>query len=364
MQIKDITNALEHWAPLAYQESYDNSGLLVGNAQDEVTGILCTLDVTEDVIDEAKGHGANLIVAHHPLIFKGLKKITGKHWVERCVIAAIKSNIGIYAIHTNLDHVHTGVNKKIAEKLGLSQLQILSPASSNLSKLVTFIPHGQATEVLDALFEAGAGEIGNYDHCSYQLDGIGTFRPGAYANPHTGTMNQDETVSEKRIEVLFPTHLSERVLSALKQAHPYEEVAYYLSSLDNQNQETGSGMIGQLDEPVKTTTFLKNLKTKMNTELVRHTALCKAEVKRVAVCGGSGSFLLKHAIAANADVFITSDFKYHDFFEADGKVVIADVGHYESEQFTKELLYDYLREKFTNIALRLSNVATNPIKYL
>lgn len=363
MQIKDITKCLEEWAPPAYQESYDNCGLLVGDAQQEVSSILCTLDVTEAVIEEAMVRGANLIVAHHPLIFKGLKRVTGQHWVERCVLLAIRNNIGIYAIHTNLDKVQDGVNGRIAEKLGLKNPMILSP-ESNLSKLVTFIPHEAVDAVLRALYSAGAGEIGQYDHCSYQLEGTGTFRPGPEANPHTGSRNQDETVQEKRVEVIFPTHLSSRVLGALNAAHPYEEVAYYLSSLLNRNQDAGSGMVGELEKSVKTAVFLERLKGQMNTACIRHTAICREEIRRVALCGGAGSFLLKNAIAANADIFITGDFKYHEFFEADGKLVIADIGHYESEQFTKELLYDYLREKFTNIALHLSNEVTNPIKYL
>ena len=363
MRIKDITKYLEQWAPISYQESYDNSGLLLGNPKDEVTGVLCTLDVTEVVIDEARRHGANLIVAHHPLIFKGLKKITGNHWVERCVIEAIRHNIAIYAIHTNLDNVVSGVNRKIAEKIGLTNLRILSPVR-NLNKLVTFIPHDAVSTVLTALYEAGAGQIGNYDHCSYQIDGTGTFRPGPDANPHIGYRDQEESVQEKRVEVIFSAHLSDRILAALHKAHPYEEVAYYLSALNNMTQEAGSGMVGELASPLKTTAFLKDLKVRMNTACIRHTDICRADVRRVAICGGAGSFLLKNAIAANADVFITGDFKYHDFFEGDGKIVIADIGHYESEQYTKELLYDYLREKFTNIALRLSNVVTNPIKYL
>lgn len=364
MEIKDITNYLEQIAPPVYQESYDNSGLLVGDPNAKVKGVLFTLDVTEDVIEEAIATGNNLIIAHHPLIFKGLKKLTGVHWVERCVILAVKNDIAIYAIHTNLDHVHTGVNRKIAEKLGLQNLSILSPKTETLSKLVTFIPPENVERVLKAMYEAGAGKIGNYDHCSYQIDGTGTFRPGDEANPHIGATNKDETVSEKRVEVLFPSFLSGKILTALKSSHPYEEVAYYLSALDNANQEVGAGMVGELVESVDASDFLQAIKLKMKTTHIRHTSLCKQRVQKIAVCGGAGSFLLQKAIAAGADMFITGDFKYHDFFEADSKLIIADIGHYESEQFTKELLYDIIREKFTNIALRLTEVETNPIKYL
>lgn len=364
MKIKDITNHLEQLAPPVYQESYDNSGLLVGNPDREVSGVLISLDVTEAVIDEAITAGHNLIVAHHPLIFKGLKSLTGKHWVERCVIKAIQHDIAIYAIHTNLDNVHLGVNRKIADKLGLTSTRILSPKSDNLSKLVTFVPHEATDQVLKALYKAGAGQIGDYDHCSYQIDGMGTFRPGEGTNPHIGTQHQDETVQEKRIEVLFPTHISGQIMNALRTAHPYEEVAHYLTALQNTNQEIGSGMVGELKHPVPARDFLLGLKESMQTGMIRHTEVHKETVSRIAVCGGAGSFLLNKAIRARADVFITGDFKYHDFFEADQKIIIADIGHYESEQFTKDLLYDRLREKFTNIALRLTEVETNPINYL
>ncbi len=364
MKIKDITNYLEQLAPLSYQESYDNSGLLVGSRDLEISGVSITLDVTEEVIDEAIKNGDNLIIAHHPLIFKGLKSLTGKHWVEKCVLKAIKNDIAIYAIHTNLDHVHTGVNAKISEKLGLTKLEVLSPKKDTLSKLVTFVPTANKQTILEAMYAAGAGQIGNYDHCSFQTSGIGTFRPGDQANPHIGKNNEDESVEETRIEVIFPSHDSGKVIAALTDSHPYEEVAYYLTSLNNDNQEVGAGMIGELPESIPAMEFLQLLKDKMNTECVRHTELCKSEIKKVAVCGGAGSFLLTKAKNKRADVFISGDFKYHDFFEAENKIIIADIGHYESEQFTKDLLYDILSKKFTNIAFRLSEVLTNPINYL
>ncbi|MEQ8582947.1 MAG: Nif3-like dinuclear metal center hexameric protein [Marinoscillum sp.] len=364
MRIKDITDFLEQFAPLSYQESYDNSGLLVGDANAELSGVSITLDVTERVIDEAIRNRDNLIIAHHPLIFKGLKSLTGKHWVERCVIKALKNNIALYAIHTNLDNVHLGVNRKIAEQLALKNIRILSPKSEILSKLVTFVPHEDAQRVLDALYAAGAGQIGQYDHCSFQSDGTGTFRPGENSNPHIGTHNVDETVSEKRIELVFPTYLKSKIVSALHNSHPYEEVAYYLSALSNTHQEVGSGIVGELSSPMDTLEFLRHLKQTMRTECVRHTSICNEKVSKIALCGGAGSFLLSKAIGAGADVFITGDFKYHDFFEADSRIVVADIGHFESEQFTKDLLYDIISEKFTNIALRLSEVQTNPINYL
>ncbi|WP_421878417.1 Nif3-like dinuclear metal center hexameric protein [Marinoscillum sp.] len=364
MQIKDIIQFLEHFAPLPYQESYDNSGLLVGDSSAELSKALLTLDVTESVIDEAIASKCNLIIAHHPLIFKGLKSLTGKHWVERCVIKAIKHDIAIYAIHTNLDNVHLGVNKRICDKIGLSNVQTLSPKSEVLTKLTTFIPPTDSPRVLEALYQAGAGEVGNYNHCSFQVDGTGTFRPGEGTNPHIGTQNTDETVVEKRVEVIFPSFLSGKILNALQEAHPYEEVAYYLTALANKNQEVGSGMIGELSQEMDTRDFLLKLKETFKSGCVRHTNVHQEKVRKIAVCGGAGSFLLQKAIRAKADVFITGDFKYHDFFEADERVIVADIGHFESEQYTKDLLFDILSEKFTNIALRLSEVQTNPINYL
>lgn len=364
IRIKNVSHFLETIAPSTYQEAYDNSGLLIGQADDEVTGVIITLDVTEAVIDEAIKNGANLIVAHHPLIFNGIKRLNGNHWVGRCIIKAIKNDIAIYAIHTNLDNVKNGVNGKIAEKLGLKDTRILSSKPSTLTKLVTFAPVDHVSKVLSALYNVGAGEIGNYDHCSFQVDGTGTFRPGEESKAFIGSKGEDESVSEKRIELIFENFKTKQILDALKANHPYEEVAYYLSDLSNINQDVGSGLIGQLQEPMESEKFLLFLKKSMNTPMIRHTEIHKKMIQSVAVCGGAGSFLLKKAIAAKADIFITGDFKYHEFFEADNQVIIADIGHYESEQFTKDLLYDILSKKFTNIALRLSEVETNPIKYL
>ena len=364
MTVKDILNELESWAPPAYQESYDNSGLLVGNAATEIRSALVTLDVTMEVIQEAIDTGANLIIAHHPLIFGGLKRLTGAHWVEQCVIAAIKHDICLYAIHTNLDNVHDGVNSKIAEKIGLQEVQILSPKRDTLSKLITFVPNDSVDQVLGALYAAGVGEIGNYDHCSFQLTGEGTFRPNDRANPTIGAQHVEEKVTEKRLELLFPTHKQRSVIRSLREAHPYEEVAYYVQSLTNENQEVGSGAIGSLPAPLPSKSFLMALKERMNLQVIRHTALVKGNIQRVAVCGGSGRFLLNQAKRAGADIFITSDFKYHDFFEAEKDIIVGDIGHYESEVFTKDLIRDRLKEKFANIAVRLSEVHTNPVQYI
>jgi dinuclear metal center YbgI/SA1388 family protein len=364
LKIKDITDYLESLAPRPYQESYDNSGLLTGNHHDPVTGILVTLDCTEAVVQEAIDSNHNLIVAHHPIIFKGLKKLTGSNYIERTIIKAIKNNIAIYAIHTNLDNVHIGVSKKIADKIGLQSLKILAPRADTLTKLTTFIPTDSVKVVMEALHQAGAGQIGNYKNCSFSVEGTGTFSPNDSANPFIGSAGKQEYVKETRVEVILPRHLEGKITEALRKSHPYEEVAYYLTSLTNENQEVGSGMIGELEEPIEPIEFLKRLKISMQLSMIRHTSLLNKPIKKVAVCGGSGSFLLSKAIQAGADAFITADFKYHEFFDAENRIVIADIGHYESEVFTKDLLKDVLMEKFPTFAINFSKTVTNPISYL
>ncbi len=364
IKIKDVTSFLESWAPGSYQESYDNSGLLTGNSSSDVKGILVSLDCTEEVVTEAIQTGCNLIVAHHPIIFKGLKKLTGSNYIERTIILAIKHDIAIYAIHTNLDNINTGVNLKIAQKIGLRNLQILVPKTDTLQKLVTFIPKSDAEKVLAAIHEAGAGQIGEYKNCSFQVEGIGSYLPTGSAQPHIGSIDRQEFVNEVRAEVIFPIHLAGKIMTAMKSSHPYEEIAYYLTNLNNENQEVGSGMIGELEEVMEPSVFLKGLKSSMNLSVIRHTNLLNRPIKRVAVAGGSGSFLLPKAIQAGADIFVTADFKYHEFFDADGKIIIADIGHYESEVFTKDLIVGVLMEKFPSFAINFSKTVTNPISYL
>jgi len=364
MKIKQVTSFLESIAPLEYQESYDNCGLIIGDSKSEVKGALITLDCTEAIIDEAIETGCNLVIAHHPIIFSGLKKLNGSNYIERTVIKAIKNDIAIYAIHTNLDNVHNGVSAKIAEKLGLENCNILAPKSDLLRQLVVYCPTANAETLKTALFEVGAGTIGDYDQCSFTSVGKGTFRANENCTPFVGEIGENHTENEDRIEVIYPKFKERAILDAMEVAHPYEQVAHQIYVLDNKHQLVGSGIIGELNTPVDAQVFLKNLKLNMQTDCVRHTPLVKQQIKTVAVCGGSGSFLLKNAIAAKADIFITADFKYHEFFDAENKIVIADIGHYESEQFTKDLIYDLLVKNFTKFAVRLSKVNTNPIKYL
>jgi len=364
MRVSEVIALFERYAPAVYQESYDNSGLQVGNAGDEVKGALLCLDITEAVLDEAIERGCNLIIAHHPLIFSGLKKLTGSNYVQRIVQKAIRHDVNLFAAHTNLDNMRAGVNERIASKLGLERTRILQPKSGGLLKLCTYVPVTDAAKVRQALFDAGAGAVGAYSECSFNMSGIGTFRPGAGTDPHIGTAGGDrEEVAESRIEVLVPQHLQADILQALLRAHPYEEVAYEYIALQNSNQEIGAGLIGELEEPMEEQAFLARLRENMKTDCIRYTPLPGREIRKVAVCGGSGSFLLSDALRAGADAFVTADFKYHQFFDAEGRILIADIGHYETEQFTVEIFDTILKENNVNFAVLLSILVTNPVKY-
>jgi dinuclear metal center YbgI/SA1388 family protein len=364
MKLREITAFLERLAPLMYQESYDNSGLQIGDYSMEVSGALVTLDVTEEVIDEAIRRKLNLVIAHHPLIFGGLKSITGKNMVERIVLKAVRHDIAVYAAHTNIDSVRQGVSGKICEVIGLKNCRILDPVAGVLKKLVVFVPTDHAEKVRQALFAAGAGEIGNYDSCSYNIEGQGTFRGGEDTDPFVGERGQLHFEPETRIETIFPAHEKGRVITAMLQAHPYEEVAYDIYPLENKYPEIGLGMVGELEEPMEESQFLELLRERFNTGVIRHSALLGKQVKKVAVCGGAGSSLLRRAIDERAGMFVSGDFKYHQFFEAEKKIVVADIGHFESEQYTREIIYDLLNKNFPKFAVHLSDVNTNPIKYL
>ncbi len=364
MKIRDIVSSIEEMAPLAYQESYDNAGLLIGSYDLVVTGVLICLDVVESVVEEAVKKGANLIIAHHPIVFKGLKRFNGNNYVERTVILAIQNNIAIYAAHTNLDSVKGGVSDRICDLIGLQNRRILSPISEDLYKLVTFVPNDYAQKVRDALFEAGAGSIGNYDSCSYTSEGTGSFRGGEGADPFVGEKGKLHFEPEVRIETVFPKHLKQKITSALLKNHPYEEVAFDLYQLQNDNNQVGSGMIGELLAPEEPLLFLKRIKEIFGSACIKYTEISKKEIKTVAVCGGSGSFLLHKAISQKADVYVSGDFKYHEFFDAEGRIIIADIGHYESEQFTRDIFYEIVTKKFPNFAVYISEINSNPINYL
>ena len=364
MQVSDITAILEELAPVQLQESYDNSGLLLGSPDQQVNGILIALDMTEEVLEEALDRKCDLVITHHPLIFSSLKKITGQSATERIIASAIRQQLAIYAIHTNLDNVHAGVNRILSEKIGITDPRILSPKEDLLSKLVTFCPAGNAQKVRLALFEAGAGRIGNYDSCSFNLEGTGSFRGSDEANPFVGEKGKLHFEPEVRIEVIFPRYLERKILNSLIEAHPYEEVAFDIYPLSNSYPVVGAGMVGSLPAEMDELDFLRHLKSVTGTGCVRHSPLTGRKIKKVAVCGGSGSFLINAAMKEDADAFVTGDVKYHDFFLPGEKMLLADIGHHESEQFVKELIYSVLIKKIPNFAVLISKANTNSVNYL
>ncbi len=364
MTIKNITDYLEELAPLSYAEGFDNVGLLVGDFQTKVTGILVALDTLEETIDEAIEKNCNLVVSFHPIVFKGLKKFNGGNYVERVVIKAIKNDIAIYATHTALDNSHLGVSAKMAEVIGLVNTKVLIPQKGIIKKLTAYVPHKDAENLREALFTSGAGNIGNYDHCSFNIKGEGTFRGNEDSNPAIGNKGELHVEAETLISVIFEKHLESKILDTLFKHHPYEEVAYEIVTLDNIHQNIGMGMIGELQDEKEIRLFLNELKGLFGLSVIRHSKIIKNKINKVAVLGGSGTFAIDQAKRASADIYITADFKYHDFYKAENQIVLADIGHYESEQFTKNLLVDYLTEKFTNFAIILSEKNTNPINYI
>jgi dinuclear metal center YbgI/SA1388 family protein len=363
MQIANVISYLEELAPRSSQEAYDNCGLLVGDRTATISSILVTLDSTEEVVEEAINRGCNLIIAHHPIVFKGLKSLTGENYVERTILSAIKNNIAIYAIHTNLDNYWKGVNFEIGRRMGLKKLKVLSPKAGVLYQLSVYVPHEHHNALNNAVFAAGAGRIGNYEECHFAQEGVGTFKPMDGANPFSGEIGELSAGKEIKAEYLVSAHRLKKVLAAMHEAHPYEEVAHNIVQLANENQTEGSGMIGELENEMDEIEFLSMLKQVFKCGAVRHTALLGQKVRTVAFCGGSGSFLLGRAKAAKADVFVTGDFKYHEFFDAENQILIADIGHYESEQFTSNLIADILKKKFTTFAVHLTGINTNPINY-
>jgi dinuclear metal center YbgI/SA1388 family protein len=363
MKIKDIIAPLEHWAPRTLQEDYDNSGLQVGDPEAEVSAAMVCLDCTEAVVQEAAANGCGLIISHHPVIFNGLKSLVAKSHVERTLLAAIRHHIALYAIHTNLDNVLDGVNGEMASRLGLKAIRVLDPKPDQLRKLVVFVPMDHADAVRDAALAAGAGHIGAYDECSFTVGGMGTFRAGPGTQPFVGEQGTRHAEAEFRLEFILPKHRDREVLAAVRAVHPYEEIAFDLYPLANQHNGIGSGLLGAWDAPLDEAAFLARLKQVFGLQAIRHTQHLGKPIRTVALCGGSGSFLIRTAIASGADAYITGDVKYHEFFEADGKLLLADIGHYGSEQFTMHLIQRRLGEHFPTFAVRLTETVTDPIHH-
>ena len=361
MRIKDVTTALEAWAPRSLQEEYDNSGLQVGDPEAQITSALVCLDCTEAVVEEAAARGCGLIISHHPVIFKGLKSLVANSYVERTILAALKHEVAIYAIHTNLDNVLDGVNGEIAAALDLKVLKVLDPKPGQLRKLVVFVPEAHAQVLREALFSAGAGHIGAYDECSFNASGTGTFRAGEGTNPHVGERGVQHSEPEVRVEVIYSLPRENAILTAMRAVHPYEEVAFDTYPLANGHQGIGSGLLGEWTEALDEKAFLARLKAVFGLQLIRHTKVLGKPIRRVGLCGGSGAFLLAKAVASGADAYITGDVKYHQFFDADGRLLLADIGHYGSEQFTMRLIQRRLGELFPTFAVRLTEIVTDPI---
>jgi dinuclear metal center YbgI/SA1388 family protein len=363
MTIREIKQVLENYAPLEFQEEYDNAGLIIGSPDAVISKVMIALDITEDVLNEALQNECNLVIAHHPLIFKGLKRLADEDSVQRLTVKAIQNKIAVYSMHTNLDNSINGLNAWVCNLLGMKKCRILSPGKGLLSKLVTFCPVDHTDRVREALFEAGAGHIGNYDCCSYNLTGQGTFRASEAANPFVGEKNVVHFETESRIEVIFPRFLEHELVAALKKNHPYEEVAYDIYPLSNTAGFAGSGMVGELDPPVTEQQFLEKVKKQLGLPFLRHSELTGKMISRVALCTGSGAFLIPEAKKSGAGAFLTADLKYHDFFDADTHLILADIGHYESERFAKDLIYGILIKNFPNFAFLISKINSNPVHY-
>jgi dinuclear metal center YbgI/SA1388 family protein len=364
MKLSELCSYLDNAVPLAFQEGYDNSGLQVGDMEQDILSALLALDITEKVVDEAISKDCDIIISHHPLIFRGIKKITGKSSSDRALTKAIRNNIALYSSHTNLDNMDIGVSRRMAQKLGLKNVRTISPMKGKLVKLVTYIPESHLETVREAVFNAGAGFIGHYDRCGFALSGTGSFRAGEGTNPFSGRKGQIHFENEVRFETILFSHLTEKVVDALLDAHPYEEVAYDIYSLKNDNIDFGLGSVGELIEPLSEYDFLILISKVFEARGLRYSAITGKTVRKVALCGGSGASLLNDAISAHSDAFVTADIKYHNWFEADGKILMVDCGHFETEKFSTEILYDLLIKKFPNFAIRFSEINTNPINYL
>ena len=363
MRIQKIIDVIEEWAPPVYAEDFDNVGLIIGDAYRDCKGVLVTHDTLENVVDECISKNLNLIVSFHPIIFSGLKKLTQSTYVERVVSKAIKNDICVYAIHTALDNHRYGVSHALAENLGLLNIKVLSPKKNAIRKLITYAPKDKVSFLLENLHKAGAGSIGNYDECSFSSIGMGTFKGNQKSNPKVGERGKKTVTDEVQINLIFEFHKQTEILQALFKFHPYEEVAYEVFKLKNENQNIGMGSIGDLEKEMDEEEFISTIQKKLNIEMIRHSKKNGKKIKKVAVLGGSGSFAISSAISSNADALITADLKYHDFFQAENKILLIDAGHYETEQFTKKLIHDYLNKKLPNFAIVLSESITNPVNY-
>lgn len=363
MLLKEVITQIEHKIILPQAEDFDNVGLLCGNADREVTGILVCHDALEAVVDEAAEAGCNLIVCFHPIIFSGLKSLTGKNYVERAVMKAIENKIAIYAVHTAWDNDYFGVNYRICEELKLKNQTILMPKKHGLQQLVVYVPKDYSEKVKQAAFDAGAGNIGFYDECSFSVSGKGNFRPLPGSDPFEGEECVRESTEEDVLYFIFESYRQKKVLAKVREAHPYEEMAYQIYQLENENAYEGLGRYGDLEEEMEECEFFNLVKETFALQVIRHSESIGKKIRRIGVLGGSGASGISAALAAGCDAYLTGDLKYHDFFRAEGRMLLCDIGHFESERFVTQQLFQIFSEKFTKFAVLKSNVNTNPVKY-
>ncbi len=367
MTIADIEQIIEGWAPQWTAWERDNVGLQVGDRARSVSRVLVALDVTEQIVEEAREKRAELIVSHHPLLFRPPSSITASNDIGRLVLMLVESRIAVYSAHTNLDFTKQGVSFALAETLGLKKIRFLSPLKGMQSKIVVFVPADHADRVAEGMSSAGAGVIGEYSSCSFRLSGAGTFRGSPNSHPVVGKAGRPETVEEMRLEMIAPRARVSAIVAAMKEAHPYEEVAYDVYPLDNESTNYGMGAIGELEAAQTLKTFLEHSKRALKAEALRFTGDLHRKIRHVAVCGGSGSDLLPTALSAKADVFVTADVRYHTFHAA-GDLALVDAGHWETEQVILEPLADRLRraakQKKQRLEVLVTQYSTNPTHYL
>ena len=357
MKIKEVIQFLEQKFPLHWQEDFDNCGVQCGDKERELTGIVVCFDMSEAVIDEALAQGSNMVISHHPIIYKhGLKKIEPTNRVGKIIYKALENKILLYSMHTNIDSGKAGGNVLFAKKLELQNLSVLVPKENQFCKLVVFVPAENSALLKEAMFKIGCGNIGNYSHCSYSCEGIGSFKPLTGVNPHIGKHNRLERVDEERIEMIFPKNIKRQVIETLYGHHPYEEPAFDIITLENQNREVGLGRIGLLPTSMLAKDFILYIKEKLNLDFVKFSGNRDAEIKKVAVCGGGGASFISEALTAGVNAYITGDLKYHDFFIPENKMLLIDIGHFEGEHFIREIITSLLQENFNTFATHFTEV--------
>ncbi|HUN66397.1 MAG TPA: Nif3-like dinuclear metal center hexameric protein [Bacteroidota bacterium] len=345
MVLRDIDRLLEEWAPKALAWEGDNVGIQIGNPSGKIRTILLALDLTDEVVREAVRRRADLVMTHHPLLFRPPRALRTDDRTGRLALALARNNIALHALHTNLDFAPGGVSHALAKELGLDRIATLQPLTGQFQKIVVFVPLSHSDAVMEAMAGEGAGRIGNYDRCSFRTAGSGTFRPLSGARPYTGSAGVLEQVGEERIEMIVPRWKSGRVIEAMRRVHPYEEVAFDLFDLATEVTGYGAGAVGSLPRAMTLRGFLAHVRRRLGTPHLRYAGRPERPVRTVAVCGGSGGEYLPAALRAGADAFVTADLRYHTFQGCDGALALIDAGHYETEVVVLRHLRAYLKSR-------------------